>query len=111
MKKLMSDADKTKRQLIEELELLRNKAAKLEGAEGMVPGDGRKNFYETILENFKDGIWVTSPQDVIIYANNGMAGIAGITKSKIIGLNVLRDFPEKTLKKFRPFYRQRRFSS
>jgi len=108
MKKLMSDADKTKRQLIEELELLRNKAAKLEGAEGMAPGDGRKNFYETILENFKDGIWVTSPQDVIIYANNGMAGIAGIPKFKIIGLNVLRDFPEKTLKKFRPFYRQAR---
>jgi PAS domain S-box-containing protein len=108
MKKLMSDAGKTKRQLLQELELLRNKVSELEGAADMSPGEGRNNFCEYILENLKDGIWGTSPKDIITYANNGMAAIAGIPKSKIIGLHVLKDFPEKTLRNFRPFYRQAR---
>ena len=108
MKKLMSDAGKTKRQLVQEMELLRNKVKDLESAARLSPGDGRKNFYENILENLKDGIWCTSPKDIITYANNGMAGIAGIPKSKIIGLHVLKDFPENTLRNFRPFYRQAR---
>jgi len=68
----------------------------------------QKNFYEKILETVNDGIWVTSPQDVITYANKGMTEIADIPKSKIIGLHVLRDFPEETLKNFRPFYQQAR---
>ncbi|MBN2109040.1 MAG: PAS domain S-box protein [Deltaproteobacteria bacterium] len=68
----------------------------------------QKNFYEKIFETVNDGIWVTSPQDVITYANKGMTEIAGIPKSKIIGLNVLRDFPEATLSNFRPLYRQAR---
>jgi len=108
MKKPTSDAGKTRRQLIEELALLRGKVSDLEGAARMAAGAERSGFHEKILDTVKDGIWVTSPQDVIIYANKGIAEIAGIPKSKIIGLNVLRDFPEKTLKNFQPFYRQAR---
>ncbi len=108
MKKLMSDAGKTKRQLLQELELLRNKVAELEGAADMSPGDGRKNFYEKILENLKEGLLVNNSQDIIIYTNKKMAEIAGIPKAKIIGLHILRGFPENTLKNFRPFYQQAR---
>jgi PAS domain S-box-containing protein len=68
----------------------------------------RKNFYEKILETVHDGIWVTSPQDVIIYTNKRMMEISGIPKYKIIGRHVLRDFPKETLQNFRPFYQQAR---
>jgi PAS domain S-box-containing protein len=106
MKKLMSDADKTKRELIQELALLRKKVAKLEGAARISPGDDRENFHKSIIESVKEGIWVASPQDVIIYTNKGMIEIAGIPKSKIIGRHVLSGFSEETLQNFRSFYQK-----
>ncbi len=68
----------------------------------------QKNFYEKILETVNDGIWVTSPQDVIIYTNKGMTGISGIPKSKIEGVHVLNGFPEETITNFGHFYREAR---
>ncbi len=42
----MNDDGKTKRQLLEELALLRDKVAELEGAAGTAPGAGIKNAYQ-----------------------------------------------------------------
>ncbi|MBI5569591.1 MAG: PAS domain S-box protein [Desulfomonile tiedjei] len=53
-----------------------------------------KEFYETILENINDGIWVSDEKDVIFYVNSAMAKIAGAGKNRIVG--PLGDFPEST---------------
>ncbi|MCF8370957.1 MAG: PAS domain S-box protein [Bacteroidales bacterium] len=61
-------------------------------------------FYENILDNIQDGIWVSNSDDIIIYANEGMAGIAGIPVSEIVGKNVMVDFSPKTISEFKRFY-------
>jgi len=64
----------------------------------------QEGFYENILENTHNGIWVTNKDDVIIYVNNGMEVIAGISRDLIKGKNVLRDFPEETIREFSNYY-------
>ncbi len=66
--------------------------------------DSTKSFYESILENVQDGIWVSNSKDVIFYVNDGMEKIAGVPKELIIGNNVLTDFPKETTEKFNSFY-------
>ncbi|MBT7826011.1 MAG: PAS domain S-box protein, partial [Bacteroidetes bacterium] len=61
-------------------------------------------FYEKILEATQDGVWVTDKNDVIFYANRAMSEIAGIPIEKIIGNNVLRDFPLETTEQFNKCY-------
>jgi len=61
-------------------------------------------FYEDITENIQDGIWVSDKDDVIYYVNQGMEKIAGVSRDKIIGNNVLADFPDETTNKFNAFY-------
>ena len=63
-----------------------------------------KDFYQSILDGIMSGVWVTNDEDIIFYTNNGMEKIAGIPAEKIIGARVLLDFPESTLKLFRPHY-------
>ena len=63
-----------------------------------------KEFYQNIIESIVDGVWVTDKEDQIYYTNKAMGVIAGIDPEKIIGAHVLRDFPEETLKYFRPKY-------
>lgn len=69
-----------------------------------------KDFYENILEGIIDGVWVTDKNDIIQYVNKGMALIAGVPKQKIIGMRVLQDFNEGTMKSFRPLYLQAKSS-
>jgi len=66
--------------------------------------ENHKDFYEHILENTHDGVWVTNKDDIIIYANKGMEVIAGVSKILIIGKNVLNDFPEETIREFSSYY-------
>jgi PAS domain S-box-containing protein len=63
-----------------------------------------KEFYKNVLDGFINGVWVTDKDDDINYTNKGMEKIAGISIENIIGANVLRDFPERTLKYFGPLY-------
>jgi PAS domain S-box-containing protein len=65
---------------------------------------GAKDFYQTILDGIINGVWVTDKDDVIYYTNKGMGIIAGIPQEQIVGARVLDDFPESTLKFFRPYY-------
>lgn len=58
---------------------------------------GLKDFYECVLESIVTGVWVTDKNDVIRYANKGAGAIIA---QKVIGVDVLRDFPEF----FRPYY-------
>jgi PAS domain S-box-containing protein len=63
-----------------------------------------QKFYVTILENIVDGVWVTDKNDHIYYANRGMEIIAGLSSQQITGIQVLLEFPEETIKFFRPYY-------
>lgn len=65
-----------------------------------------KEFYENIIEGVQDGIWVSDKNDVIYYANKGMAGIAGIPVEDIVGNNVLIDFPDETVSEFNIYYKK-----
>ena len=63
-----------------------------------------EKFYRSILDGIINGVWVTSKDDIIYYTNKGMEKIAGIKSNQIIGARVLCDFPETTLKYFKPYY-------
>ncbi len=63
-------------------------------------------FFKTILDGIIIGVWVTDKNDVIYYTNKGMEIIAGIPAEQIKGANVLQDFPESTVKFFRPCYQK-----
>jgi len=65
-----------------------------------------EDFYKSILDNIIDGVWVTNADDIIYYTNKGMENIAGIPAKQIVGSQVLKDFPENTLKYFRPHYQK-----
>ena len=70
--------------------------------------DGIKSFYEAILENAQDGIWISDKNDMIFYANPGMEKIAGVPRDKITGNIVTRDFPKETTEEFLKFYQKAR---
>ncbi len=59
---------------------------------------------KTILDGIVNGVWVTDKDDIIYYTNKGMEKIAGIPSEQIVNAKVLIDFPESTLKFFRPYY-------
>ena len=60
--------------------------------------------YKTILDGIVNGVWVTDKDDIIYYTNKGMEKIAGIPSEQIVNAKILIDFPESTLKYFRPYY-------
>ena len=64
----------------------------------------QRTFYENILERVQEGIWVTDAQHRIIYANPGMARIADVAVERILGMQVLADFPEATMHELRPLF-------
>ncbi len=56
------------------------------------------------LDLLRDGVIVTDERHRIVYANEAMAGIAGVGVDRIVGADVLVDFPEATLAHFRPIF-------
>lgn len=66
------------------------------------------DFLKHLLDAIEEGILVMDKNDRIVYANIPMARIAGIPREQIIGLEVLRDFSEGTLREFRSYYSQAR---
>jgi PAS domain S-box-containing protein len=63
-----------------------------------------KEFYQNILENVEDGIWVTDSEDKMVFLNPAMEKISGVKSSDTIGLKVTTDFPEETTQHFIKFY-------
>lgn len=56
------------------------------------------------LDLLRDGVIVTDERHRIVYANEAMAAIAGVGVDRIVGSDVLADFPEATLAYFRPHF-------
>ncbi len=106
---LPGDRDRTKEQLINELEGLRRRIAEFDHAEIMSKktedeSQDSGNFYKNILDNITTGVWVSDKDDKICYANNETASIAGIPLHQITGSGVLSDFPEEARDAFIPYY-------
>lgn len=110
-RRALQDKDRTRKQLIEELQALRERVRVLEARvpdrEDHEAPDVR-NLHETILESLVTGIWVTDAADRVQYANRGMGAIAGMAPEAMKGLSVLEDFPKETSRHFLPFYRKAR---
>lgn len=51
-------------------------------------------FYEDVLEDIVNGVWVTDKNNVILYANKGAMTIMGLNRHQLVGLRVFKDFPE-----------------
>lgn len=99
----------TREQLIAQVEKLQRRIYEIE--QGNVDCDNNKitsleddSSYQSILDNLTTGVWVSDKDDVIYYANYGMAAIAGIPSDRITGCNVLSDFPEDTAQHFTSCY-------
>ncbi|OGJ47661.1 hypothetical protein A2344_01745 [Candidatus Peregrinibacteria bacterium RIFOXYB12_FULL_41_12] len=60
--------------------------------------------FRSVIEKITTGVWVADKHDRIYFVNKGITKIAGIDKKSMVGLNVLKDFGEETLKYFRPIY-------
>ena len=63
-----------------------------------------REFYESILETVHEGIWVSDRTDRIIYVNSAMVTIAGVSRERIVGKHVLKDFPSETIQEFGEYY-------
>ncbi len=59
---------------------------------------------QRILDKIPAGVWVTDRDDVMIYVSGAMGRIAGLDPRMLLGAHVLQDFPEATLRQFRPRY-------
>ncbi len=63
-----------------------------------------KDFYATVLNKVVTGVWVGNRQHQIIYANDGLAHMVGLSVAELMAKQILQDFPETTLQHFRPYY-------
>lgn len=105
----LGNAKKTREQLIAEVEELQRRIEEIEHGKSdsnNIKTASLKNhdFYQSILDNITTGVWVSDKDDMIYYANSGMATITGIPSDQIAGCNVLSGFPEETTRYFNPYY-------
>lgn len=63
-----------------------------------------KDFYATVLNKVVTGVWVGDRSHRIIFANEGLAHMVGMSVTDLLHKNVLVDFKEATLQHFRPHY-------
>ena len=105
---LLNNSEKTREQLIAELEVLRKQCAqsgmntRWETYTHTTPAESA--FYKTILEKIPIGIWTADKHDVIFYANPCMGDIAGMPCEQMRGRSVLKDCSERTHEFFIPCY-------
>ncbi len=67
-----------------------------------------REFYLMVLESIREGIWVTDPDDRLVFFNPALEQISGLTADRAIGLSVTQDFPPETNGEFLPYYVQAR---
>lgn len=63
-----------------------------------------KDFYATVLSKVVTGVWVGDARHQLIYVNLGLSRLMSMPEAELLEKNILTDFPEQTLKHFRPFY-------
>ncbi|MEW6593458.1 MAG: PAS domain S-box protein [Thermodesulfobacteriota bacterium] len=63
-----------------------------------------RDFFQSTLDSIFSGVYVTDRHETIIFANRAVSSISGLPLSQIQGASLLTDFPEETLRHFRPCY-------
>lgn len=67
-------------------------------------------FYQTILENVHDGIWVTDSEDRLMFLNAAMERLAGVPRDAVLGRGVLDVFSPATMERLAPHYQRAKTS-
>jgi len=97
----MPDDQKTKAELIEELDALRNRIAQLEGAVGGEQAcrpEGTENTFRMIFENAPDGMLLADTESKRFQmANNSICRMLGYTQQEIVRLGIADIHPGKDL--------------
>jgi len=81
----MKDERKTKAQLIEELEQLREQVARLERHHGGHRCEGEDHLYREMVEHANDIIYTISPEGVLTYVSPNWTEILGHDTDEVVG--------------------------
>ncbi|MCB9078865.1 MAG: PAS domain S-box protein [Anaerolineaceae bacterium] len=98
----MNDDDKTKDQLVAELQALRRRVTELEQAEHVIKESEAK--YRHLVETASDAIYLISGDGIIIDANESACAALGWTKNELIGLTIFDIDPNFSVEKFKNFW-------
>ncbi len=91
----MQDQDKTKGQLIDELNEMRRKISELEAAEARALGTEKtlresEENYRSLFEDSIDGIFITATDGTLIDANQSFLELFGYKREEILGTSVMK---------------------
>ena len=92
----MSDQDKTKEQLISEVENLQQRVAALEGCESHRAEEALRQSesrYRALAESTRDIIFILNRQGTLLYANQAASQCIGIPAAEIVGKRQVDLFP------------------
>jgi len=56
-----------------------------------------ENFFRDIVANLQEGVWIADADHRIIYANDAITNIVGVSAAKLIGSNALDVSPERPI--------------
>ncbi|MCB0164877.1 MAG: PAS domain S-box protein [Anaerolineae bacterium] len=98
----MKDDDKTKEQLVAELQAMRQRVAELEQAEQVIIDSEAK--YRHLVETASDAIYLISEDGFIIDTNQSACAALGWTKKELIGKMVSDVDPNFSVETFKNFW-------
>ncbi|MCB0209607.1 MAG: PAS domain S-box protein [Anaerolineae bacterium] len=98
----MRDDDKTKEQLVAELQAMRQRIAELEHAEQIIKESEAK--YRQLVETASDAIYLISEEGVIVDTNECACAITGWAKDEMIGKAVSDIDPNFSIEHFNAFW-------
>ena len=87
----MKDEDKTKEQLIQELEKSRRRVSELESSESEHTRQLAKSepLYRQLVENPLVGVWQADTKGHFVYINNRLSEMSGYSEKEVIGMSMM----------------------
>ena len=98
----MNDDNKTKEQLVAELQAIRRRVAELEQADQALKTSEEK--YRQLVETASDAIYIVSEDGLIIDTNESACAALGWTKKELIGKTISDIDPNFSVEKFKRFW-------
>jgi PAS domain S-box-containing protein len=95
---LMQEVADLKKQLKQCKAIIQENEVKLNSLQ-----ESREKF-RFISNNLQEGLWITDVNDIMTYIYPAMEKISGANAKDVIGLNILKDFPDETIQHFKEFY-------
>ena len=98
----MNDDNKTKEQLVAELQAIRRRVAELEQADQALKTSEEK--YRQLVDTASDAIYIVSEDGLIIDTNESACAALGWTKKELIGKTISDIDPNFSVEKFKRFW-------